>query len=127
MTRVLAVDDSEPGRSILAQLLTGAGYEAITAATAAQALTLAIERRPDVIVTDVIMPEKTGLDLLADLRADQRTAAIPVVLYTGWDLADQLASGVLGANVRVVMKPAEHSQLLAVVRSALGETEEPST
>ena len=79
---VLVVDDHEDTRQMSLIVLRTQGFEAITAEGAEAAFVYACERQPDVIVTDLAMPDGDGWELIERLAADHRTKEIPVVMLT---------------------------------------------
>lgn len=83
MTRVLLVDDSPSARHLLAERLTERGYEVTPAADGIAAAELALGQPPDFVVTDLWMPGVSGVQLCRLLRAEPRTAHVPVILITG--------------------------------------------
>ena len=68
---------------MLAMMLEDAGYEVATAAHGKSALALVREKRPQLVITDFMMPLMTGLELAQNMRADQNLADIPIILVTG--------------------------------------------
>jgi CheY-like chemotaxis protein len=82
--RVLLVDDSLDTVQILGRLLAMKGLEVREAADVDQALTRLLEETPDVIVTDIGMPDRDGYDLLRLVRADRRLSHVPVIAATGY-------------------------------------------
>jgi len=83
MTKILLVDDSKFLRLAVERALARAGYEVSTAADGEQALAMARERKPDVILLDMLLPKMAGPDVLKALKADAATAGIAVVVLTG--------------------------------------------
>ncbi len=83
MTKILLVDDSKFLRLSTERALARAGYEVYAAQDGEQALELARERRPDVILLDMLLPKMSGPDVLKALKTDSSTAAIAVVAFTG--------------------------------------------
>ena len=81
-TRVLVVEDDARSRKLVCDLLSLHGCEVFAAATVADGLARAIEHVPDLILMDVQLPDGNGTDTVVRLRADPRTAAIPVVATT---------------------------------------------
>ena len=80
---VLVVDD-EPGiRKLLTRQLQMAGFRVLVAADGEAALSVASQQRPDVIVLDLMMPKRSGLDACASLRENDNTREVPIVLYSG--------------------------------------------
>ena len=83
MTKILLVDDSKFLRLATERALARAGYEVSTAADGEQALAIAREKKPDVILLDMLLPKMTGPDVLKALKKDPATAGIAVVVLTG--------------------------------------------
>jgi signal transduction histidine kinase len=116
--RVLVVDDEPRNALLLQELLESRGYTVWTAADGEQGLTLAQERSPDVVLLDVMMPRLSGFDVCRRLKADQRTAMIPVLLVTSLDAREDRLAGIgAGAN-DFITKPIDTGDLLLRVRNA---------
>jgi CheY-like chemotaxis protein len=81
--RVLVIDDEPDQTTYLSTLLQDQGWEARTANSADEGLALAREEVPNVVLLDVMMPERGGLSTLIALRKDEKTKSVPVVLVTG--------------------------------------------
>lgn len=117
--RILLADDSSTVRTIARMELESAGYTVFEAPDGEVALALAIEQQPDTIVLDIEMPVMDGYETVTALKADPRTADIPVVFLTGrTDAADVVRALKLGGH-DYVRKPPEAAELLARVRAAL--------
>jgi len=80
--RVLIVDDEIHIIHVVAIKLRNNGYEVIAAENGAEALKLACEDKPDIIVTDFQMPVMTGLELVRQLRSNEATKDVPVIMLT---------------------------------------------
>lgn len=80
--RVLIVDDEIHIIHVVAIKLRNNGYEVISAENGAEALKLACEDKPDIIVTDFQMPVMTGLELVRQLRSNEATKDVPVIMLT---------------------------------------------
>jgi len=83
MTKILLVEDSKFLRLATERALARAGYEVSTAVDGENALQMAREKRPDVILLDMLLPKMTGPDVLKALKKDPETASIAVVVFTG--------------------------------------------
>ena len=81
--RILIVDDEADNRRVYGDLLSAEGYAVRRAANAAAAFALAVESPPDLVLSDVSMPDEDGLSLLSRLRAEKKTANVPVILMSG--------------------------------------------
>jgi CheY-like chemotaxis protein len=83
MTKILLVEDSKFLRLSTERALARAGYEMSSAADGEEALLVAREKLPDLILLDMLLPKMSGLDVLAALKKEPLTRAIPVVVVTG--------------------------------------------
>ncbi len=83
MTKILLVEDSKFMRLATERALTRAGYEVSTSADGKDALQVAKEKMPDLILLDMLLPHMTGPDVLKALKKDSATAGIPVVVLSG--------------------------------------------
>jgi two-component system cell cycle response regulator DivK len=109
---VLIVDDNEQNAKLARDVLERAGIETLTAATAADALKLARERRPDLVLMDLRLPDLDGAEVTQLLAMDKRTADIPVVALSaltheeasGW-IADAGFAGYLEKPIDVLELP----------------------
>jgi len=81
---VLIVDDNEMNVRLARDVLGFSGFRTMEASTGADAIRLATERRPDVVLMDIRLPDMDGTEALAYLRADPRTATIPLVALTSF-------------------------------------------
>jgi CheY-like chemotaxis protein len=80
--KILLVDDSKPILHENERVLRETGYEVVCAMDGEQALTLAMEQKPDLILLDMILPKLSGPEVLARLRKDPMTADIPVIVLS---------------------------------------------
>jgi CheY-like chemotaxis protein len=83
MTKILLVEDSKFLRLTAERALARAGYEVGSAADGEEALRMAREKLPDLILLDMLLPKISGPDVLLELKKDPLTKAIPVVVMTG--------------------------------------------
>lgn len=119
MTTILLIEDNATLRRNVAQMLTLEGYGVETAADGTTGLALARERRPDLILCDILMPGMSGHEVLAHLRADTVTAAVPFIFLTAkGDMQDLRAGMSLGAD-DYLPKPVTRNILLEAVRTRL--------
>jgi DNA-binding response OmpR family regulator len=123
---VLVVDDEERIRKLVSLGLKRAGYGVAVASDGEEALARVAEARPDLIVSDVTMPNLDGLSLLSSLREDPSTRAIPFILLTARGSTDDLERGLgLGAD-DYLAKPFDMGELLARVHSKIERPPVPS-
>lgn len=83
MTKILLVDDSKFLRLATERALARAGYDVSTATDGPKALEIARDKKPDLILLDMLLPKMTGPDVLKALKRDPATAGIAVVAFTG--------------------------------------------
>jgi two-component system chemotaxis sensor kinase CheA len=115
---ILVVDDSVTTRTLHRELLTQAGYEVVVASDGAEAWRLLAERRFDLVVTDILMPEVDGWELTRRIRSHPGLTDLPVVLVTTLGGSEDLERGVrVGANAYVVKGHYDEEQLLKAVAS----------
>ncbi len=81
--KILLVEDSKFLRMATERALTAAGYEVVSAGDGEQALVLAREHFPSLVLLDVMLPKMSGLDVVKALKKDPATASIPVMMLTG--------------------------------------------
>jgi diguanylate cyclase (GGDEF)-like protein len=121
---LLVVDDDPFIARLLEIELRAAGYEVRMASDGAQALELAQERTPDLVLADVMMPNMDGFELTRRLRQDPRTASVSVIMLTARGLsADKLEGFAIGADDYIV-KPFDTPELLARIRGVLRRAKE---
>jgi DNA-binding response OmpR family regulator len=102
---VLVADDDEDILTLVNTVLERAGYEVVATRDGAEALAAAMQRRPDLVVLDVAMPEVDGLEVLRRLRAHASTTDVPVLLLSARVQEDDVKRGFdTGANA-YVQKP----------------------
>lgn len=113
----LVVDDDVFLLSAMAELLSEDGYDVHTASNGFSALRVAVECRPAVILLDLMLPERSGSDVLADLRADQVTRDTAIVVVSGHPEA--LTEAQLAQTDGLVAKPFDLEELGLAVERAL--------
>ncbi len=119
--KVLVAEDSITSRTLLKNILTAAGYAVQVAVDGAAAWSLLRDDPPDVVVSDVEMPRMNGFELTERIRADKRTAQIPVVLVTSLESREHKERGIdVGADAYIVKSSFDQSNLLDVLRRLVG-------
>ena len=116
---VLVIDDNETNLRLIERIM-GLQADAVllTALDGGAGLELAAERRPDLVLLDLNLPDRHGIDVLGHLREDPATASIPVVICTG-DASDDLRRTCLDAGAAAYLtKPFELSELSEIIDQA---------
>lgn len=123
MTKILLVEDDQSLREIYGIRLTAEGYEIASAGDGEAALALAVKERPDLIISDVMMPKISGFDMLDILRSTPETANIKVIMMTALSADDQKARGEsLGADRFLVKSQVGIEDVVNAVREVLNDT-----
>jgi two-component system response regulator AtoC len=117
---LLVVDDEPNIRRLLELSLGDGGYRVLTAATAAEASRLLASERVDVLLTDLQLPDRSGLELLAEVRAAR--ADLPVILITAYGTVESAVQAIRAGAFDYVMKPFRVEEIEALVERALGLT-----
>lgn len=113
----ILVCDDDPSLRELVRAVLGPRYRFVEAADGAEALTLARELRPDLIVLDVMLPGLSGIEVLEALRTDDELQSIRVVVITAWSHAE-IDAHVAGAD-RFISKPFDPDDLSSAVEELL--------
>lgn len=120
---ILHVEDNEYNRKIVRDLLSRTSYELIEAADGEVGTALAFQKMPDLILMDVQMPKVSGLEATRKLRADPKTASIPIIAVTSFAMSgDDRRAKEAGANAYLA-KPYSPRKLLSLIREFLPEVQ----
>lgn len=117
--RILVVDDEAAIREYETNLLSELGHEVLTAADGKEALRLACERRPHLVLLDIMMPELSGIEVCRQLRADPRTRDIRIIMVSAVDAKRALEESIIAGADDFLAKPVHALELMVRVRSIL--------
>ncbi|MBC8286199.1 MAG: response regulator [Nitrospinae bacterium] len=119
---ILVTDDIEDSRAILKALLEEKEHTVVTAPNGKVALDMIKESLPDMIVTDILMPEMDGFELCRRVRARPDWSGVIIIVYTGYykSPADVELGYALGAN-EYIIKPQEPEIFLNLIENAIKE------
>ena len=125
--RVLVVDDQLDARDLVRRVLADCGAQVLVAATADEALALVEHARPDVLVSDIGMPDVDGFELLRRVRAlgDARGGRVPAIALTAFARAEDRTRALRGGFLAHLPKPIELPELVATVAAVAGRNGEP--
>ncbi|MGB5098136.1 MAG: phosphate regulon transcriptional regulator PhoB [Porticoccaceae bacterium] len=121
---ILVVDDEPAIRDMIAVALEVAGFECLRAENARAAHALIIDKQPDLVLLDWMMPETSGLELLRRLRRDELTANLPVILLTAKTEEDNQVQGLDSGADDYITKPFSPRALIARIRALLRRREQ---
>lgn len=116
---ILVCDDEPVLRALIRESLSEGDFDVVEAEDGEEALSTARAARPDVILLDMMMPGRSGLEVLGEIRGDAELAAVPVIMLTArTQAADREAIAVAGAD-RYLAKPFSPRELISVVEEVL--------
>lgn len=122
MTKILLVEDDKSLREIYGVRLLAEGYDIVSAGDGEEALAMAIKDRPDLIVSDVMMPKISGFDMLDILRSTTETKNIKVIMMTALSSEEQRQRGVsLGADRYLVKSQVGIEDVVRTVHEVLAD------
>lgn len=128
--QILVVEDQAATADLILEVLKGEGYEAQTVDTLAKARARLKKQPPELLLLDRNLPDGDGVDLLAEIRDDEKLGSLPVIILTAKkEVADKIAGLRVGAD-DYVAKPFNTEELVARVAAILrraGKVEEPNT
>ena len=125
--RILVVDDDPMNVDIIQTRLSAQGYEIVTATNGDAALTMVIAQLPDLILLDVVMPKRDGIDVCRTLKADRSLPFIPIILVTARADSQDVIQGLEAGADEYLTKPVDHAALVARVSSMLRIKEQQDT
>ena len=117
---ILIVDDSAMIRRIVSQLVQQLGHQSITAENGLQGCELAAEIRPDMILMDIEMPVMGGFEATSRIKADERTAHIPVAFFTALGSEENIHQAREAGGIGFLNKPICREELGKAIRDILG-------
>lgn len=121
MKKILFIEDEPALQQTLGGFLKGQGYEVVSALDGEAGLLAVKSERPDLVLLDLILPKKNGLDVLGEMRADPAIAAIPVIVLTNIESNDTIKQATeLGAKAYLVKTSYSLDEVLEKVRTVIG-------
>jgi two-component system phosphate regulon response regulator PhoB len=116
---ILVVEDEPITQKLLAANLERAGHQVLRAASVAEAQAAIRETLPDLVLLDWVLPETTGVSFARQLRADQRTKDIPIIMLTGRSQETDKVTGLEAGADDYITKPFSASELIARIRAVM--------
>lgn len=122
MSKIMVVEDDDNLREIYSIRITAEGYEVVSARDGEEALAVAVREKPDLILSDVMMPKISGFDMLDILRSTPETANIKVVMMTALSSEDQRQRGErLGADRYLVKSQVGIEDVINTIHEVMGD------
>lgn len=113
---ILIVDDSDLDRETLRRIVEKNGYSTITASSADQGIQIANNQKPDCILMDVVMSDRSGLDALRELKDDAQTKDIPVILCTTKGMKVDVNWGRRNGADDYIIKPIKEAEIIQALQ-----------
>lgn len=127
MAKIMLVEDDKSLREIYSIRLVAEGYEVVSAGDGEEALAMAVQERPDLILSDVMMPKISGFDMLDILRSTPETKNIRVIMMTALSSEDQRQRGEnLGADKYLVKSQVGIEDVINAVHEVMGDKAAPT-
>ena len=124
--KILVLDDSEGMLKLLAHWLKGAGYNVSVTTSPAEGLKMLRRQQYDLLILDVVMDEMSGFEVLAQLRADEATSKVPVMIISGKKKYKDIPPAERILFDDFLQKPFEKEAFLGRVEAALGKVWSPN-
>lgn len=118
-TKVLIVEDDPRYLELLRFTAEAAGFQVVTSSDPRQVIDLAVREEPQVIISDILMPEIDGITLGLRLKSDKRTAGIPLIYLSALGSGMNRAEGLTAGAVEYLTKPFAPSDLIKTIRRVL--------
>ena len=122
-SKILIVEDNSDLSDLLSVYLRTVGYETSRAENSAQAIGKALAELPDLIITDLNLPDMTAVEAIAILKQDPATSSIPIVVLTAMAVGEWKAKALKAGAAEYLLKPISSHALMDVVRKLI---EQPS-
>lgn len=127
MSKIMVVEDDASLREIYGIRITAEGYDVVSAGDGEEALAVAVREKPDLILSDVMMPKISGFDMLDILRTTPETANIKVIMMTALSAEDQRQRGErLGADRYLVKSQVGIEDVINTIHEVLGDRPAPA-
>jgi len=121
MAKILIAEDEHDILDLITYTLNFAGYEVVAASNGEEAVQLARQEMPDLILLDVRMPRKTGYEACKAIKADEKTKGIPVMFISAKGQEGEIQAGMQAGAVEYLLKPFSPDQLTARVQAVLAK------
>jgi adenylate cyclase len=119
MKKILIVDDEPEVVEMTKKRLLAQGYEVITAKDGEEGYALTLAEKPDLIILDILMPKKDGLTMLRQIKTEDATREIPVILLSAKGEAELLMKGKQYGAVDYFIKPCDWDEMLKYIKRYL--------
>ncbi len=119
MQTILLIEDNNEIRENTCELLELEGYKVLLAENGKEGLALAKQQKPNLIITDILMPEVNGYDVVRGLKADTETASIPFIFLTASAEKSEVEAGLGMGAMDYIQKPFDPEELFEAIKRCL--------
>ena len=124
---VLIIEDEEDAAELFAEMMRVSGFHVMKTSSSAPAIRMMNERKPDVVILDIMMPDISGLDILRQMRRDPELSRIPVVVVSAKSMPADIKNGMEAGAFTYLTKPVGFLDLKEAVERAVGSPTKPSS
>ena len=117
---ILIVDDEVPILEVLSMRLSNAGYNVLKADNGIEALNITKNKKPDLVILDILMPHMDGITVSQRLKEDINTKDIPVFFLTALQVKEEETGGHKSGKNVIFAKPFDAKELLSAIKSVIG-------
>lgn len=121
MAKILVADDERDIRDLVSFTLRFASHEVVTARDGEEALQMALQEKPDLVLLDVRMPRMTGYEACQRIKADPQTKETPVVFISAKGQDNEIETGLKAGAIAYILKPFAPNELTARVAEILAD------
>lgn len=121
MTKILIAEDERDIRDLITFTLRFAGYEVVAASNGEEAVTLALQEIPDLIISDVRMPRMNGYEACEKIKAEEKTKHIPVIFLSAKGQEAEIQTGMNVGADEYLLKPFAPDQLTSRIQAVLAQ------
>jgi CheY-like chemotaxis protein len=118
--RIIVAEDDDINRELILEVLRDEGYEVIGASNGIELIKYALEKKPDLIITDIQMPNMSGDTTVSMIESYNDLASVPIIIMTGMSRQDFNKLGI-SRDIKVLFKPLDLSELKNLVKSYLSK------
>ncbi len=118
--KILLADDEEDIKTVIKLYLESKGYDVVTSYDGLDTLDKVKAEKPDLILLDIMMPVINGFEVCKQLKADENTSHIPIVMLSAASHADSVEQAMEAGAVDYIMKPFEPPRVEAILKKILG-------
>ena len=123
MAKILIVDDEPQATTLLEMLLSSRGYKTVAVNESSEAIQVAKETDPDLIILDLMMPEPNGFEVCRMLRADPKYSRTPIVIFTAMGDSESKATALEAGANEFLTKPFRVEDLMQRIKSLIEKAE----